>query len=55
MNPLAKLDQLNLEPAAKTEVAALIQSLIEQAERDAKIIQAKDVKIAALTQPGCNT
>ncbi|WP_190303184.1 hypothetical protein [Methylomonas rhizoryzae] len=36
MNPLVKLDQLNLEPAAKTEVAALIQSLIEQAERDAK-------------------
>jgi len=49
MNPLAKLEQLNLEPAAKTEVAALIQSLIEQAERDAKIIQAKEVKIEALT------
>ena len=49
MNPLAKLDQLNLEPSAKTEVAALIQSLIEQAERDAKTIQTKDVKIAALT------
>lgn len=49
MNPLAKLDQLNLEPAAKTEVAALIQALIEQAERDAKTIQSKDVKIAALT------
>ncbi len=56
MNPLAKLDQLNLEPAAKTEVAAVIQSLLEQAERDAKIIQAKDavmsakdVKIAVLT------
>jgi transposase len=49
MNPLAKLDQLNLEPAAKTEVAALIQALIEQAERDAKAIQSKDVKIAALT------
>jgi transposase len=56
MNSLAKLDQLNLEPAAKTEVAALIQSLIGQAERDAKTIQAKDaiinakdVKIAALT------
>ncbi|WGS88629.1 hypothetical protein [Methylomonas sp. UP202] len=56
MNSLPKLDQLNLESATKTEVAALIQSLIEQAERDAKIIQAKDavihakdVKIAALT------
>jgi len=49
MNPLAELDQLNLEPAAKTQVAALIQSLMEQQERDAKLIQAKDVKIAALT------
>ncbi len=49
MNPLTKLDQLNLEPAAKIEVAALIQSLLEQAERDAKAIQTKDVKIAALT------
>lgn len=49
MNPLAKLDQLNLEPAAKTEVAALIQSLIERNKRDAKLIQAKDVKITALT------
>jgi len=56
MNTLAKLDQLNLEPTAKTEVAALIQALIEQAERDAKTIQAKDavinakdIKISALT------
>jgi transposase len=49
MNMLEKLDQLNLEPAAKTEVAALIQSLVEQAERDAKLIHAKDVKIEALT------
>ena len=49
MNMLAKLDQLNLEPAAKTAVAALIQSLAEQAERDAKLIHAKDVKIEALT------
>jgi transposase len=47
MNPLAKLDQLNLEPAAKTEVAVLIQALIEQAERDAKAIQAKDTAIQA--------
>jgi hypothetical protein len=49
MNPLAELDQLNLEPTTKTEVAALIQSLVEQVERDAKLIQAKDVKIGALT------
>jgi transposase len=63
MNPLAKLDQLNLEPAAKTEVAAMLQSLVEQATQDAQTIanqqqllqtkdaslQAKDIKIAALT------
>ncbi len=49
MDPLAELDQLNLEPTAKTEVAVLIQALLEQAERDAKTIQAKDLKIAALT------
>ena len=49
MNPLAKLDQLNLEPAAKTEVAAMLQALIDQAAKDAKVIQAKDLKIGALT------
>ncbi|OAI03873.1 transposase [Methylomonas methanica] len=56
MNPLAKLDQLNLEPAAKSEVAAMLQALIDQAAQDAKVIQAKDatlhakdIKIGALT------
>ena len=49
MNPLAKLDHLNLNPAAKSEVAALIQSLLDQCERDAKTIKAKDFKIEALT------
>lgn len=49
MHPLAELDQLNLEPAAKTQVAAMLQALLEQTARDAKIIQTKDVKIAALT------
>jgi transposase len=63
MNPLAKLDQLNLEPAAKTQVAAMLQALVEQAAQDAQSIakqqkilqtkdaslQAKDIKIAALT------
>jgi transposase len=45
MNPLTKLDQLNLEPAAKTEVAALIQALIEQAERGMpKPFRAKTLK-----------
>jgi hypothetical protein len=28
MNPLAKLDQLNLDPSAKTEVTALLQALM---------------------------
>lgn len=49
MNVLAKLDQLDLNPVAKTEVAALIQALLDQSERDAKAIQAKDLKIEALT------
>lgn len=50
MNPLAKLDQLNLEPTAKTEVAAMLQALIDQAAQDAKAIQTKDIKIGALTR-----
>jgi transposase len=56
MNPLAELDRLNLEPAAKTHVAALLQALLDQAAWDAETrqaneaaIQAKDLKIAALT------
>jgi hypothetical protein len=49
MNPLAELDQLNLEPAAKNHVAALLQALLDQAAQDAKTIEAKDLKIGALT------
>lgn len=49
MNPLAELDQLNLEPAAKTQVAALLQALLDQTAQDAKTRQAKDAKISALT------
>ncbi len=56
MNPLAKLEQLNLEPTAKNAVAALIQSLIEQAEQMLRSFKpkmpsfnAKDIKIGALT------
>lgn len=49
MNPVAELDHLNLDPAAKTQVAAVIQALLDRAERDAKTIQAKDFKIEALT------
>lgn len=49
MNPLAELDHLDLNPAAKTQMAAMIQALLDQAVRDAKTIQAKDCKIEALT------
>jgi transposase len=56
MKSLAELDHLELDPTAKTQIAALIQSLFDQAERDAAllaskdaIIKAKDFKIEALT------
>lgn len=49
MNLLSKLEQLNLEPTVKSEWAAMLQGLIDQAVQDAKAIQTKDVKIAALT------
>ena len=63
MNSLAELDRLNLEPAAKSQVATLIQSLLDQAEHDAAqlhaqavelqakevTLSAKDLKIEALT------
>ena len=49
MNPLAQLDQLNLDSAAKSQVVALFQTLLDQAAHDAKTIQAKDLKIQALT------
>ncbi len=49
MNPLAQLEQLALDPSTKSEVKALVQALLEQNERDAQLIQAKDIKIQALT------
>lgn len=53
MESLADLDHLDLNPTAKTQVAALIQSLLDQAERDTALLQslikAKDLKIEALT------
>lgn len=47
MNPLAKLDHFNLSPTAKSEVAALIQSLLDQADRDAALLQSQDAAIKA--------
>jgi transposase len=57
MNSLADLDHLDLDPAAKKQVAAVIQTLLDQAKQDAALLQskdavikAKDFKIEALTQ-----
>lgn len=49
MKSLVELDPLDINTATKTEMAALIQSLMDQVQRDAKTIQAKDFKIEALT------
>lgn len=47
MNSLAELDHLDLDPAAKNQIAALFQSLLDQAERDAKLLHLKDSEILA--------
>jgi len=56
MKSLAELEHLNLDPAAKQQVAAMVQALLDQVDRDAQLlrlkdsaIQAKDIKIQALT------
>ena len=54
MKSLAELDHLPLEPIAKTHVAALVQALLQEAKIEAEqshqaILQAKDLKIQALT------
>ena len=52
MKILDQLDDLNLDAAAKTQVAVLIHALLDQAQNEAKKyetdIQAKDLKIQAL-------
>jgi transposase len=48
MKILDQLDELNLDSAAKTQVAALVQSLLDQVKKDAETLQAKDLKIQAL-------
>ena len=48
MKILSQLDDLNLDAAAKTQVAALIQSLLDQVKKDAETLQANDLKIQAL-------
>ena len=52
MKILDQLDELNLDSAAKTQVAAWVQALLDQAKKEADKyetdIQAKDLKIQAL-------
>ena len=48
MKILNQLDELNLDVTAKTQVAALVQSLLDQVKKDAETLQAKDLKIQAL-------
>lgn len=48
MKLLAELDQLNLDPAAKTQVASMIHALLDQAKQEAGAqLQAKDVALQA--------
>jgi len=47
MNPLAQLDQLNLDTSTKTQVAAMLQTLLEQAKQDAAALQTKDAELQA--------
>jgi len=52
MKILSQLDDLNLDAAAKIQVAALVQSLLDQAKKETEKyetdLQAKDLKIQAL-------
>lgn len=52
MKILEELDNLNLDAATKTQVAAMVQSLLDQAKNEAETyestLQAKDLKIQAL-------
>jgi hypothetical protein len=49
MKSVAELEHLNLDPAAKSQLAAMLQALLDQVERDSALIKAKDIKIEALT------
>lgn len=47
MKFLAELDQLNLDPATKTQVTEMIQSLLEQRQQDAEQLHAQDAALQA--------
>ena len=56
MKSVAELEHLNLDPAAQSQVGAMVQALLDQVERDSALLQtkdalikAKDFKIEALT------
>lgn len=45
MKSLSELDHLNLDPAAKTQVAAMVQALIEQAQQEALQASAAQLQV----------
>lgn len=45
MKSLAELDHLNLDPAAKQQVAAMVQVLLDQVDRDAQLLRLKESEI----------
>lgn len=50
MNPLAQIDRLNLDHATRTQVAMVVQSLLDQAaEQHQATVNAKDAELAAKT------
>ncbi len=49
MKTIADLDTLSIDVAAKTQIAALLQSLFDQVDYKDAIIKARDSKIEALT------
>ncbi len=56
MKSVAELEHLNLDPAAQSQIAAMLQALLDQVEGDSALLQtkdalikAKDFKIEALT------
>ena len=45
MKSLIELDHLNLDPAAKQQVAAMVQALLDQVDRDTQLLQLKELEI----------
>jgi hypothetical protein len=45
MNLINELDALNLETTAKTQVVAMLQTLLDQPKKDSAELYAKELKI----------